>query len=74
MIILSFDASHRALEMMLEGKISLDVECNPLHGPRVRALIEQLEAGQSPAKLTFVEETFFEADTLDRETLDAREY
>ena len=73
-IILSFDASHRALEMMLEGKISLDVECNPLHGPRVRALIEQLEAGQSPAKLTFVEETFFEADTLDRETLDAREY
>ncbi len=36
-VILSFDASHRALEMMLEGKISLDVECNPLHGPRVRA-------------------------------------
>ncbi len=73
-VILSFDASRRALEMMLEGKISLDVECNPLHGPRVRALIEQLEAGQAPAKLTFVEETFFEADTLDRQTLDAREY
>lgn len=72
--ILSFDASHRALEMMLAGEISLDVECNPLHGPRVRALIEQLEAGQAPAKLTFVEETSFEASTLTRAVIDGREY
>ena len=38
--IVSFDASSTALHLILSGEISYDVECNPLHGPRVRAVIE----------------------------------
>ncbi len=72
--ILSFDANRAALEMTLKGEISFNVECNPLHGPRVWAIIEKLEAGASPPKLTFVEETSFDARTITREMIDAREY
>ena len=31
----------KALEMVMGGEINFDVECNPLHGPRVRAVAAQ---------------------------------
>lgn len=73
-VVISFDANRAALEMTLKGEISYNVECNPLHGPRVRAIIEKLEQGVSPQKLTFVEETAFDAETITREIVDSREY
>lgn len=72
--IISFDASHRALEMVMAGEISFDVECNPLHGPRVQAIIEKLEAGGKPPKLTYVEESTFDAATITRQIMDGRGY
>jgi galactofuranose transport system substrate-binding protein len=44
--IISFDAVHAAFEAMIKGDIDADVECNPLHGPRVESLIKALEAKQ----------------------------
>lgn len=72
--ILSFDASRTALEMLMDGTISYDVECNPLHGPRVQAIIEHLEAGQQPAKLTYVEEVVFDREHITQEIIDSRGY
>ncbi len=72
--VISFDANRTALEMTLAGEISYNVECNPLHGPRVQALIEQLEAGKAPQKFTYVEETAFDCKTITREIIDSREY
>lgn len=72
--ILSFDAVREALQFCLEGKINLCVECNPLHGPRVASLIRQLDAGEQPAKETYVDETFFSSDTITKEMIEAREY
>ena len=72
--ILSFDASHTALTLTLHGEISLDVECNPLHGPLVRSLIESLRGEREPVKQTFVEESCFDTETLTQETIDARTY
>ncbi|MBR4359809.1 MAG: ABC transporter substrate-binding protein [Clostridia bacterium] len=72
--IVSFDASSTALHMILNGEISFDVECNPLHGPRVRAIIEQLEKGETPPKFTYVEETSFEKEGLSEEIISARGY
>ena len=72
--IVSFDANRKALEMVAAGEISYDVECNPLHGPRVRAVIEQLEWGETPPRFTFVEETAFSSDGLTRELIDSRGY
>lgn len=73
-MVLSFDAVHRALELCREGKINLCVECNPLHGPRVAALLRQLEEGGTPAKQTFVDEHAFDITTLTDELIRAREY
>lgn len=73
-IIISFDANRAALEKMLAGEIDFDVECNPLHGPRVQAIIEELEKGQTPPKFTYVKETAFDAETLSPDVLEWREY
>lgn len=72
--LIAFDASSTALRLILSGEISLDVECNPMHGPRVQAIIEQLHRGETPPKFTYVEETFFDADTLTEEIIAARGY
>ena len=72
--IISFDASSTALHMVLDGEINYDVECNPLHGPRVQAIIEQLENGETPLKFTYVEETSFDASNLTEELIESRGY
>ena len=72
--IVSFDAGSTALNLVLKGEINLDVECNPMHGPRVRAIIEQLRSGETPPKYTYVEETSFDADTLDEAVIGSRGY
>lgn len=72
--IISFDAVRRALQLCMEGKIDLCVECNPLHGPRVDELIRQYLAGEPIPKQILVEETIFTPDTLTPEILAQREY
>ncbi len=59
-MLVSFDGvNETALEYAKEGKISCIAECNPLHGPRVRALIEMLKNGQNPEKFNYVDEVLF---------------
>jgi len=73
-IVISFDATHAGLEACLAGKIQLDVECNPLQGPYVEKIVQQIKNGETPPKRTSVEETSFEADTLTQNAIDARSY
>ncbi len=72
--IISFDAGARALSLVMEGKINLDVECNPMHGPRVRAIIEQLRRGETPPKYTYVDETYFDTFNLTEDIMTSRGY
>ena len=72
--IISFDATHAGLEATLKGNINYNVECNPLHGPRVAAIIQQLEKGEKPDKLAYVEEVAFDAATITQSDIDARAY
>lgn len=72
--IISFDANLHALELAMAGELNYVVECNPLHGPKVRAIIEQLEAGETPQKYTYVDGTTFEQAAVTQELLDSREY
>lgn len=72
--VIAFDASSTALRMILSGEIDLDVECNPMHGPRVRSIIEQLERGETPDKYTYVEETWFDSSNLTEEIISQRGY
>lgn len=73
-IIISFDATAAGLTACLAGQINLDVECNPMHGPRVEKIIRQLEAGETPQKKYYVEETCFEPEDLTEELIQARGY
>ena len=72
--VISFDATHAGLVDTLKGNINYNVECNPLHGPRVEAIIKQLEKGETPDKLVYVEEAAFDAATITQEDIDARAY
>ena len=51
-MILSFDGvSTESMDCVLKDEITCIGECNPLHGPRVEALIRILEEGQDPGKI-----------------------
>lgn len=60
-LVVSFDSTNAGLTDTMNGKITLNVECNPLHGPRVQEIIEKLEAGETPDKQAFVDEEVFAA-------------
>ena len=72
--VISFDATKQALELCMAGKISLEVECNPMLGPLVKNVIDTLEAGGVPSKYQYVDETVFTPDTVTQEIIDSREY
>ena len=67
-MLLSFDGVNKeALQYVLDDKITCIAECNPLHGPRVKALIEQLEIGITPEKLSYVEEEVYCSNDIIKE-------
>ena len=72
--VISFDAGKAALELVLAKEICLNVECNPLHGPRVAEIIQMLEEGKSPEKKEYVNEEIFKYDTITQEIIDKRAY
>lgn len=75
-MIISFDGVNReALQYVLEDKITCIAECNPLHGPRVEAIISQLESGKTPEKFSYVEEEVYCAsDVVKKVTIDENTY
>lgn len=58
-LVMSFDSTKAGLTDVKDGKIILDTECNPLHGPRVQEIIETLEKGEEPEKEQYVDEEIF---------------
>lgn len=64
MMVMSFDSTNAGLTDTLGGKITLDTECNPLHGPRVEEIIKGLEQGTTPDKKKYVDEKMFSNDNL----------
>lgn len=72
--IISFDAIHEALEMVAEGTINVDIECNPDQGEYISEVIRLLESGQEVEKTYYVEEDVFTIDNVTQEVLDGRIY
>ncbi len=74
-IVMSFDSTKAGLTDVLDGKIILDTECNPLHGPRVKEIIDKLQAKQEVEKQQYVEEEIFASDdTVKTVSVDGKEY
>lgn len=59
--IVSFDGEAEAFKQMIAGKISVDIECNPLQGPTVEKLVKKLLDGETVDKEQFMEEKIYPA-------------
>lgn len=71
--IISFDATRDALELVKEGRINVDVECNPVQGAYVEEVIQKLEKGELAEKHYVVEEKVFTRENA-AEFLENRNY
>lgn len=71
--VLSFDAIRDALEMVDEGLINVDIECNPVQGAYIDKIIRKLENGEEVEKNYIVEENIFTKDNV-AEFLEDRTY
>lgn len=67
--IISFDAVSEAFDMMEEGLINTDIECNPLQGELIAEIIERLEKGEKVNKVSYVEGKVFEAENAAKERI-----
>jgi len=72
-ILISFDAVREALELVSQGIINVDIECNPEQGEYILELIRKLENGEAVDKENIVEEKVFTQENVD-EYLDTRTY
>lgn len=72
-ITVSFDALYEAFENMLDGKIMVSVECNPLIAGLSHEVIQKLEAGEEVNKVNYVEESVFSYENA-AQFIDERKY
>lgn len=72
--VISFDATYNGLELCRQGKIALEVECNPLLGPLVEQAIQTLEKGGTLPRQQYVEERTFTPEQVTEPLLQNRTY
>lgn len=72
-LLISFDAVHEALELVSQGVINVDIECNPEQGEYILEILRKLENGETVDKKNIVEEKVFTQENVD-EYLDTRTY
>ena len=63
-IIVSFDSNKPAVEHVLNGNMNATFECNPMAAPFVEEVIQQLEAGETPEKEIYMDESWFAAEDI----------
>ncbi len=73
-IVISFDATKLGLKYCQEGRIALDVECNPLQGPYVDGIIKRLQKGKPIEREIYIAESQFDCFTITQEMIDSRKY
>ena len=61
-ILVSFDANKPYVQMVCDGKINANFECNPMAAPTVDEIIKTLQAGGTPEKEVYVSEHWFAAE------------
>jgi simple sugar transport system substrate-binding protein len=66
-LVVSIDGVRGAFEAMLQGKLNVTVECNPLIGPQLIQLAQQVKAGKPVPKRVTVNEGVFPAEVAAKE-------
>ena len=72
-IIVSIDGVKSAFEAIVAGKLNCTVECNPLLGPSVFDLLDDIRQGGKPDKKMIVKDNVFD-ETNAKENLPTRKY
>lgn len=62
-MIIAFDATTAGLEQVLQGNIALDTECNPLLGPYIETIIQDIQSSKTVEKNTYLDENMFSIKT-----------
>lgn len=62
------------LEMVADGIINVDIECNPNQGEYLSEVISMLERGETVEKNYYVEEDVFTIENVTEELLKERNY
>ena len=63
-MVISFDAAHSGLSYVMDGRIALDVECNPLQGEDLKNIIKAVKNGEEFNKYTYIAESVFSHDSV----------
>lgn len=71
--IIAFDGGRAALELVQNGEIDVDIECNPKQGETLAKVIHMLEQGVAVEKEYIVEDKVFTKDNVDN-YLESRTY
>ena len=75
MMVMSFDSAREGLKLTAEGSIAVNTECSPLYGPKLKSMIDDLEAGKTlPAKTFIEEEQFSHFDNIKEIRIDGKSY
>lgn len=61
-IVMSFDACKAGLQMVLDGSINADFQCNTLQGPDCAKIVKSLANGEDVQKQTFMAEPWYSHD------------
>ncbi|MEI6860728.1 MAG: ABC transporter substrate-binding protein [Verrucomicrobiota bacterium] len=72
-LIVSIDAIKEAVQAVVDGKISVTVECNPLFGPKIYDTIQKILKGESVPKSSSNKDELFDA-TNAKAALPTRQY
>ncbi len=62
--VISFDATKAALEMVEQGILNADIECNPEQGPYIEEIIRKLEKNETVEKEYYVPERVFTRENV----------
>ncbi|SAK89957.1 periplasmic binding protein/LacI transcriptional regulator [Caballeronia hypogeia] len=66
-IIISVDGVKGAFEAMMAGKLNVSVECSPLLGPQLMAVVKDIKAGKSVPKRIVTQESIFPMEVAAKE-------
>ncbi len=72
-ILISFDGTRQALQLLQSGELNVDIECNPESGDLVAEILKKLSRGESVENCYYLSETVFTPENVDL-YIDSRSY
>ncbi len=72
-ILISFDGTKQALQLLQSGELNVDIECNPESGELVAEILKKLSRGETVEKCYYLSETVFTPENVNL-YIDSRSY